>query len=352
VLPAGPNFVRIFIATAQLTGRSLTGVYRTNYLNKNICYKLFIIPKNIRILESVIVFIKLHFIDADYFYHRQNEVIAASAAFFSKMYNKKMVLAISHDRDLFPEKEFCNVILKLQKKKFFKKYIKLVYQYFIYKMKTYALNHASIIVCQTNYQYNNLPNARKKSATIIPNSFCHFNESNKHKKKNIILWIGNFWDYKRPDIFIKLSNELVLDQWQFVMIGDPRSYNFEQESVANDNFTFLGQLGFEETEHWFSKAKIIINTSSEEGFSNTFIQAWYHKLLLISLKVDPDKLLSKHKLGLCAYDDFSKLIELTHKATSELEQFSEYIENGFQYANNTFNLEKNFHKLHETLLSS
>ena len=43
------------------------------------------------------------------------------------------------------------------------------------------------------------------------------------------------------------------------------------------------------------KSKILINTSSFEGFPNTFVQAWANGVPVISLKVDPDNIIKKKK---------------------------------------------------------
>jgi glycosyltransferase involved in cell wall biosynthesis len=87
------------------------------------------------------------------------------------------------------------------------------------------------------------------------------------------------------------------------MIGAPNTGNSKWqinfgETISNiKNLKYLGEKSQKEVNRILSKSHILVNTSKEEGFSNTFIQAWMRQVPVISLNCDPDDVLKKENLG-------------------------------------------------------
>jgi glycosyltransferase involved in cell wall biosynthesis len=54
------------------------------------------------------------------------------------------------------------------------------------------------------------------------------------------------------------------------------------------NLIFHGFVPYHKVNEYFSRASLFVNTSSIEGFPNTFIQAWMHYTPVVGLNVDPD----------------------------------------------------------------
>ena len=118
-----------------------------------------------------------------------------------------------------------------------------------------------------------------------------------------VAWIANLKPLKNPGAFIRLARRFA---WRmdvhFVMIGDARDdgpWTKEQlaEIAATPNLEYRGALRQAEVNALLEHTDLLVNTSDYEGFSNTFIQAWMRRVPVVSLRVDPDRLLSRGGLG-------------------------------------------------------
>jgi len=145
----------------------------------------------------------------------------------------------------------------------------------------------------------------------------------------IVLWVASFGQKKRPEKFIELARIARNTDFRFIMIGskDDKAYVRNLFEDKPDNLEWLGRLPFEETILWFDQAAFFINTSSNrgEGFPNTFIQAWLRGVPVVTLEVDPDGIIEKHKLGKVSRDVrgmLDSLIELS-KDNAAYKQISE-----------------------------
>jgi glycosyltransferase involved in cell wall biosynthesis len=69
------------------------------------------------------------------------------------------------------------------------------------------------------------------------------------------------------------------------------------EIAATPNIEYRGALSQAEVNAVLEHTDLLVNTSDYEGFSNTFIQAWMRRVPVVSLRVDPDRLLSRGGLG-------------------------------------------------------
>jgi glycosyltransferase involved in cell wall biosynthesis len=63
------------------------------------------------------------------------------------------------------------------------------------------------------------------------------------------------------------------------------------------NVDYRGRVGPEEAMGVIADAALLLCTSDEEGFPNTFTQAWSNGTPIVSLKVDPDSIIEKMGLG-------------------------------------------------------
>lgn len=102
--------------------------------------------------------------------------------------------------------------------------------------------------------------------------------------------------------FVRLAE--LFPSEKFVMIGgrptlgDGELFDEVKQKVLKiPNLEFLGFQPFHVTEKYFDRCKVFVNTSTIEGFPNTFLQAWSRGIPVISY-VDPDDVIQKNDLGI------------------------------------------------------
>lgn len=120
-----------------------------------------------------------------------------------------------------------------------------------------------------------------------------------------VLWAGTINPWKNPRQIIRIS-ELCPDL-RFAVAGGPgndRSYHDQTVAALADrpNVTLLGHVPPDRMGEFFSRARMLLNTSEFEGFPNTFLQAWVRGLPTASLHADPDGVITRHGLGMVEPD--------------------------------------------------
>jgi glycosyltransferase involved in cell wall biosynthesis len=110
-------------------------------------------------------------------------------------------------------------------------------------------------------------------------------------------------------VFVRLAHAL-RDQpaVHFVMVGAPapaagnRAWRdaLHRDMQNADNLEYLGRKSQDEVNALLARAHIFVNTSTHEGFPNTFIQAWLRDAVVVSLSVDPDHVLERQQVGIAA----------------------------------------------------
>jgi glycosyltransferase involved in cell wall biosynthesis len=160
---------------------------------------------------------------------------------------------------------------------------------------------ADQIICQSKEQIHLLKSNFHKDGIVINNMNKFPEEAIIKKNPPIVIWVGTVKpEWKQPEIFLKLAK--AIPEVKFQMIGGPSENlafyeKIKSEACKIQNLEFVGFVPFPQIDKYFSNASIIVNTSSVEGFPNTFIQAWFRGVPAISLNVDPDEIICRYKLG-------------------------------------------------------
>ncbi|MFC1808881.1 glycosyltransferase family 4 protein [Candidatus Omnitrophota bacterium] len=190
----------------------------------------------------------------------------------------------------------------------------------------------------------------KREAHVI-NSIadCLVNESHQIAPRDIdVLWVGNASVHKQYEYVYALAEQMPEISFVVIMNNSDSSRYSLAETKANDipNVSFKGQLSPFEAEAYFPRAKIVLNTSTVEGFPNTFLQAWINNTVVVSLRVDPNALLRKKGLGEVLFFDSKEndeLQEFLKRATNVIGHLLNDDEKIAEIGSKAFDYVKEFH---------
>lgn len=178
------------------------------------------------------------------------------------------------------------------------------------KVCLWTIQQADHILCQTSAQQEKLKRIFDRDAELIPNpidieQWDHLQQqpidSRYHAGlSRYALWVG------RADAVHKCPQGLLdvaqrCPDVQFLMILNPRDDLVEAEIKrhAPSNVKIVEHVPFSMIPALFAKATVLINTSSLEGFPNTFLQAAISSVPIASLNVEPE-FLKLSDAGMCA----------------------------------------------------
>ena len=211
---------------------------------------------------------------------------------------------------------------------------------FLKRAFSWSLHKAGAVTVQNEIDKKNLHDSTGIDATVIPNG--HRLVESTHKKRDTVLWVGRSSPLKRPELFIKLAEQIPDEKFAFICQRATGDKNYERlvaRAKAVKNLEFIERVPFGRVESYFARAKVFVNTSDSEGFANTFIQACMAATPILSLNVNPDGFLYRYKCGICADGDWEKFIEGC-KILDEPPKTEEYGQNGRRYVEQNHDITK------------
>lgn len=175
-----------------------------------------------------------------------------------------------------------------------------------------------------------------KSGYIIP-------KKNSKYKSDFILWVARLEKWKQPEKFIELAKRL--SDNNFVMIAPTSidknySHIIKNQAIKLSNLKFMPGLSLEETNKYFSRARLFVNTSKFEGYPNTFVQAVMTGTPILSLNVNPEGFLEKNHIGYCVNNDYNKLIEKSLMLINKPDVYERFSNNCEKYAREHHDIKK------------
>jgi glycosyltransferase involved in cell wall biosynthesis len=221
------------------------------------------------------------------------------AAFYARRHGCKMIWRVTNDPSVEPDNTSWR-----------KPHLKLE-QLFL----SFGIRNATLILAQTEHQRTRLaetfPNA---PVQVLPNFHPAAPDCGRNGAVvKQVAWIANLKPLKNPAAFVRLARRFARrPDVRFVMVGGATGDDWSKQQLediaATPNVEYRGALSQSAVNSLLEHTDLLVNTSDHEGFSNTFIQAWMRRVPVVSLRVDPDRLLSRGGLGAVAGDE-EKLYE-------------------------------------------
>jgi glycosyltransferase involved in cell wall biosynthesis len=278
----------------------------------------------------------LNLADADVYYQRNGGAITGLVAAFCKLKRRKFIFAAASQGDVDGTKKHKG-----------SRSNRLLY--------TYGIKQADVVLAQSEYQKDMIRKNFRKSSVVIRNIYQMPSEVAGDGR--YVLWVGSFYDVKRPELCLEIASRL--PEYKFVMVGRPVPsrgdyYETSMETAASlSNVEIRQPVPYSEVGGLFSEALALLCTSVSEGFPNVFLDAFSRRVPVVST-VDPDEIVCRHELGFHR-ESAEDLASALRTLLSDESRRREMGENAYTYVleNHEFNaVKKQYDVLLNRLLSS
>jgi glycosyltransferase involved in cell wall biosynthesis len=269
----------------------------------------------------------LRSIDPGIIYQRVACAYTGICALYARRRGIPLLWHVAHDTEVMPQSlDAGRNILRVQMEKW---------------AVGFGARRATRIVVQTQHQASLLlKNYSRTADAIIPNFHPPAAESIEKSAPLTVIWIANFKPWKQPEIFVRLANNLrAYSEVRFLMVGAPAAGSANerwQQGVMQDiqntpNLQYVGPKTQAEVNELLARAHIFVNTSTHEGFPNTFIQSWLRDVAIVSLHVDPDRVLEREGVGITAHSE-SRLAAAVRELIDNPGARAQYVALGREHA--------------------
>ncbi|MCA9172528.1 MAG: glycosyltransferase, partial [Planctomycetales bacterium] len=183
----------------------------------------------------------------------------------------------------------------------------------------FVLDQATCIVAQTTQQQDLLRSRFGRDCELIRNPLGRLPVAevpNVVRRAFDVLWLGRADRFsKRADVAMELA--AACPDVKFLVVMNPRNTQVfaELERSAPPNVQIRKTVPKEEVTRLLQQSRMLLNTSDAEGFPNTFLQAAQLGVPIVSLHVDPERMLAEYDCGFCADGDRAALIEVMRRIT-------------------------------------
>ncbi len=185
-----------------------------------------------------------------------------------------------------------------------------------------ALKLADALVALSYYQLGELTPTLRRKTKVIYNGKQPASKAAPFEKRKYILWAGRNHPVKRPELLLKLAQQLPKEKIVMAVMGTP------PQNVP-PNVTVLNNVPKEKMNMHFASAKVLVHTSLSEGFGNVYIEAWNNGTPVVTT-ADTDERICRHNLGYHSRN-FEQLVRDVKKATTSKKTWKKQSSNARTY---------------------
>jgi glycosyltransferase involved in cell wall biosynthesis len=278
--------------------------------------------------QAVPLYKALAEIQPDSIYQRVACGYTGVCAYYAQRHGAHLVWHVAHDSDVSPD-------MSLHGRNPVRRFLEK-------RSVEYGIRRVSCIVTQTKDQAALLErHYRRKADAVIPNFHPSPSDIIDKSGERIVAWVAGIKPWKRPEAFLDLADSMRdLADVRFVMIGreaiapSERAWLNALESRIRTapNVQYRGSRSQAEVNELLARSHVFVNTSRYEGFPNTFIQAWMREAAVVSLHVDPDRLLGERAIGLFCDGSLQRLEDAVRTLLSDSSLRAAYTAKARDYA--------------------
>ena len=245
---------------------------------------------------------------------------------FSKLFGVKLVMFGASDVNFEPGKE-------------------LVGSKFNRKCYQKAIKRIRLFVTQNKHQHDTLLNNYDKESITLFNIWGEVvQEPDKMVPSSDAVWVANFRKLKRAEWVIEAAKQC--PEYRFAMAGggfDEYYKEMQTQAQCVVNLDFLGPKSFFFTNSLVQQSKVLLCTSTFEGFPNTFLQAWSNGIPVIST-VDPSNIIDDNNIGVIIVKE-EDLPEAIRKVLEDKEYYKKLQNSIVKFFNKNHSSQSGYDKL-------
>jgi glycosyltransferase involved in cell wall biosynthesis len=226
--------------------------------------------------------------DADVYYTSCAGGVVGQLAMFCARHGKRLVFRAASDADCMPD-----ALISLGRWHWRDKWL---YEH--------GLRRAAAVLVQTSRQQDLMLRNYGVDSSVAGLAIQPGRSERAFGDRDIdALWVSNLRPVKRPDVLLEVADSL--PQLAFHMVGGtvpgvvPFFETIKTQATSRSNVTFHGAVPFSDTAAFYSRARVLVNTSDVEGFPNTYLQAWASGTPVVAF-FDPDRVIAREGLGVTA----------------------------------------------------